>query len=103
MQICLRYWAALPEKVSQPHIQLFHLFQQYVEFQEAAVIQGNLSTTFVTLSVLLTGFRTANNVEQKSNELKGILAVWRDRLPNMWDDINIWSDLVAWRQHVFGL
>jgi transformation/transcription domain-associated protein len=58
--------------------------------------------------------RNANNVEPKSNELKGILAVWRDRLPNVWDgmystlsnsyvDINIWSDLVAWRQHVFGI
>lgn len=90
-QLCLKYWSSLPDKVGRPHIQLFHLFQQYVEFQEAAVIQANLSTT------------SAQNVEPKSNELKGILAVWRDRLPNVWDDINIWSDLVAWRQHVFGI
>jgi transformation/transcription domain-associated protein len=46
-QLCLKYWSSLPEKVSKPHIQLFHLFQQYVEFQEAAVIQANLSTTYV--------------------------------------------------------
>ncbi|KAJ7276442.1 hypothetical protein B0H12DRAFT_1227571 [Mycena haematopus] len=26
---------------------------------------------------------------------------WRERLPNLQDDISIWSDLVAWRQNVF--
>jgi phosphatidylinositol kinase/protein kinase (PI-3 family) len=60
-QLCLKYWSSLPDKVSKPHIQLFHLFQQYVEFQEAAVIQSNLSTTYE--NKLMQKFRNANNVE----------------------------------------
>jgi transformation/transcription domain-associated protein len=30
------------------------------------------------------------------------LGTWRERLPNSWDDINIWSEVVAWRQHIFN-
>ena len=30
----------------------------------------------------------------KSQELKRVLQVWRERLPNVWDDINIWNDLL---------
>ena len=32
-----------------------------------------------------------------------MLGTWRDRLPNVWDDINAWQDLVTWRQHIFAL
>jgi transformation/transcription domain-associated protein len=31
-----------------------------------------------------------------------VLQAWRERLPNLHDDITIWSDLVAWRQNVFN-
>ncbi|KAJ3191208.1 hypothetical protein HK101_007980 [Irineochytrium annulatum] len=89
IQMALKNWYALPVQVSSAHIPLLHTFQQFVELGEAAQMQDNLSGTQVT------------NIDTKSQELKGILLTWRERLPNMWDDINIWSDLVAWRQHVF--
>jgi transformation/transcription domain-associated protein len=89
IQHCLRQWTALPEVITGAHIPLLHTLQQYVEFGEAATIQHNLLST------------NQQNAEVKSTELKGILQIWKDRLPNTWDDINIWSDLVSWRQHVF--
>ncbi|KAK4051001.1 transcription-associated protein 1 [Microbotryomycetes sp. JL201] len=90
IQLALRKWYYLPEVVSQAHTPLLQVFQQFVELQEAQQVFNSLATT------------TTANLDQRSNELKSVLGTWRDRLPNQWDDINVWSDLVAWRQHVFS-
>ena len=90
IQLSLRKWYYLPEIVSQAHVPLLTVFQQFVELQEAQQIFISLSGT------------NAQNLDARSQELKNVLGTWRDRLPNLWDDINVWSDLVAWRQHVFG-
>src|SRR5439155_2428147 len=37
------------------------------------------------------------------NEVRNVLSSWKERLPNIWDDINIWSDIVAFRKHVFNV
>jgi len=89
MQLTLRKWVALPANLSPAHIPLLQHFQQFVELQEAVKIFGSLSTT------------NAQNLEKKSSDLKMVLQAWRERLPNIHDDISIWSDLVAWRQNVF--
>jgi transformation/transcription domain-associated protein len=89
MQLSLRKWASLPSHLSAAHIPLLQHFQQFVELQEAVQIFGSLSAT------------NAANLEKKSSELKMVLQAWRERLPNLHDDISIWSDLVAWRQNVF--
>ncbi|KAI8897674.1 hypothetical protein BC833DRAFT_539959 [Globomyces pollinis-pini] len=89
IQLVLKQWHSLPRIISYSHIPTFYAFQQFVELQEACGIQTNLHAT------------TASNIDMKSQELKNIISTWRDRLPNMWDDMSIWSDLVAWRQHVF--
>jgi transformation/transcription domain-associated protein len=91
VQFILRKWLGLPEHSSEAHIPLLQNFQLFVEMTEACQIIANLQCT------------NAGNMDSKSQELKGILQVWRDRLPNEWDDINLWSDLVAWRQHVFSI
>lgn len=90
VQLSLRKWHALPSIVTQSHIPLLQNFQQFLELQEASQIFTSLMTT------------NAQNLEQRSMELRSILGTWRERLPNMWDDINVWSDLVAWRQHIFS-
>ncbi|KAL6601053.1 hypothetical protein U3516DRAFT_602921 [Neocallimastix sp. 'constans'] len=90
VQLTLKKWHMLPEVVSYSHINLLHMFQQFVELNEANQIKINLNNTKV------------ENIEKKSEELKGILQTWRERLPNYWEDINLWSDLVAWRQHIFS-
>ncbi|KAJ3373226.1 hypothetical protein HDU91_000939 [Kappamyces sp. JEL0680] len=89
IQLVLKQWNSLPTIVSNAHLSTFHAFQQFVELHEAFTIQSNLIGT------------TAVNIDIKSQELKNILSTWRDRLPNLWDDMNMWSDLVSWRQHVF--
>ncbi|KAI7885947.1 uncharacterized protein EV154DRAFT_427566 [Mucor mucedo] len=90
VQLALRKWHSLPAVVTQSHLPLLQTFQQYLELSEASQIFKSLSST------------TAQNLDQRSAELRSILGTWRERLPNMWDDINVWSDLVAWRQHIFS-
>ncbi|KAI5963026.1 TRA1 [Candida pseudojiufengensis] len=89
IQLALRKWHGLPKKFANAHIPLLHTFQQYVEFMEASQVYASLVST------------NAQNLDVKSQELKRVLQVWRERLPNIWDDINIWNDLVTWRQHAF--
>ncbi|KAI0320805.1 FAT domain-containing protein [Amylostereum chailletii] len=88
-QLALRKWIALPSHLSLAHIPLLQHFQQFVELQEAVQIFSSLSNT------------NATNLEKSSADLKMILQAWRERLPNLHDDISIWSDLVSWRQNVF--
>lgn len=89
IQLALRKWHGLPSKFNNAHIPLLHTFQQYVEFMEASQVYASLVST------------NAQNLDVKSQDLKRVLQVWRERLPNTWDDINIWNDLITWRQHAF--
>ncbi|KAJ1975068.1 transcription-associated protein 1, partial [Dimargaris xerosporica] len=89
IQRSLQLWHALPANIGPAHTGHLHLFQLYVELQEAQQMYASLEST------------TATNVEAKSHELKTSLQTWRERLPNAWDDIQLWSDMVAWRQHMF--
>jgi transformation/transcription domain-associated protein len=91
IQLSIRKWHQLPKRITQAHIPLLQNFQQLVELHDASVICQSLSQT------------TQVNLDQKSGELKLLLGTWRDRLPNVWDDITAWQDLVTWRQHIFGL
>lgn len=89
IQLSLRKWHSLPNKITNAHIPLLQAFQQLVELHDASIIYASLNAT------------TAQNLDAKSQELKMLLGTWRDRLPNVWDDINSWHDLVTWRQHIF--
>ena len=91
IQLSIRKWHQLPKGITNAHIPILQQFQQLVELHDASVISISLAQT------------TSANLDMKSGELKLLLSMWRDRLPNMWDDINAWQDLVTWRQHVFGL
>jgi transformation/transcription domain-associated protein len=91
IQLSIRKWHQLPQRITNAHIPLLQNFQQLVELHDASVICQSLAQT------------NTNNLEVKSGELKLLLGTWRDRLPNVWDDITAWQDLVTWRQHIFGL
>jgi len=90
-QLVLRKWVSLPNTICSAHLPLLQHCQQFVELAEAANIFTGLANTNTT------------NLEKKSSELKHTLFTWRERLPNLEDDIEIWSDLVNWRQHVFEM
>ncbi|RKP22048.1 hypothetical protein ROZALSC1DRAFT_26560 [Rozella allomycis CSF55] len=87
IQTCLIKWHSFPNIISSCHIPLLVEFQQWLELNEAFEIYQNFNS---------------NNKQQMIQNVKGALSTWRDRLPNIWDDISIWSDLVAWRQHVYN-
>ncbi|KAH9909805.1 FAT domain-containing protein [Xylariomycetidae sp. FL2044] len=91
IQLSIRKWHQLPKRLTAAHIPMLHNFQQLVELHDASVICQSLAST------------NQNNLDVKSGELKLLLGSWRDRLPNIWDDITDWQDLVTWRQHIFGL
>ncbi|KAI4146146.1 MAG: hypothetical protein L6R39_003563 [Caloplaca ligustica] len=91
IQLSIRKWHQLPRRITNAHIPILQNFQQLVELHDASVISTSLNQT------------TSGNLDQKSQELKLLLGTWRDRLPNIWDDINAWQDLVNWRQHIFQL
>ncbi|WVQ95626.1 hypothetical protein IAU59_002724 [Kwoniella sp. CBS 9459] len=89
-QVTLRKWVSLPTNITAAHLPLLQMFQQCVELTEAAQVFDSLQMT------------NQSNLEMRCNgDLKTIFTTWRDRLPNFWDDISVWSDLLAWRQHVF--
>ena len=89
-QVTLRKWVTLPAQITAAHLPLLQMFQQCVELGEAAQVFDSLSMT------------TLSNLEMRVNtDLKSVFQIWRERLPNFWDDIMVWSDLLAWRQHVF--
>ncbi|EPY52670.1 PIKK/TRRAP protein kinase Tra1 [Schizosaccharomyces cryophilus OY26] len=89
MQFSLRRWQQLPKRVFQSHTTLLHHFQELAEMQEAYNIYTQLEST------------TIENLDAKLQDIKVVLQSWRERLPNIWDDINCWSDLVSWRKTVF--
>jgi transformation/transcription domain-associated protein len=91
IQLSIKNWHKLPRRITHAHIGLLQNFQQLVELHDASVICQSLAQT------------NATNLDVKSQELKVLLSTWRDRLPNLWDDINAWQDLVTWRQHIFQL
>ncbi|GAB1218167.1 hypothetical protein ATERTT37_007420 [Aspergillus terreus] len=91
IQLSLRKWLQLPKRITNAHIPILQHFQLLVELHDASHICASLSQT------------NERNLDTKSAELKLLLGTWRDRLPNLWDDINAWQDLVTWRQHIFQL
>ncbi|RAH67424.1 histone acetyltransferase TRA1 [Aspergillus aculeatinus CBS 121060] len=91
IQLSIRKWLQLPKRITNAHIPILQHFQLLVELHDASHICASLSQT------------NERNLDTKSAELKLLLATWRDRLPNLWDDINAWQDLVTWRQHIFQL
>lgn len=90
-QLSLKKWHQLPQRITNAHVPILQQFQQIVELQDASIICQALTQT------------TLQTLEQKSQELKLLLHTWRDRLPNPWDDIESWHDLVTWRQQIFNL
>ena len=80
-------WSQLPEFPSPAHCAALEQLQIIVEVQESQSLFANASNSM--------------NRPQFLQELKALLSTWRDRLPNNWEDTGVWSNLLAWRQHVF--
>lgn len=71
-------------------------FQQLVELEESSRILGELNA--------LSRHGNSNiNVEQKIDNVKNILAVWRERLPAPHEQLYVWNNILTWRNHVHAV
>ena len=87
IQAALHHWTSLPSLDAATHTPLLQIFQQFQELQESAQMLLEIS-----------------NAQRTSSppELSSILTTWRERLPNRWEDLPAWNDLVSWRNHMFS-
>jgi phosphatidylinositol kinase/protein kinase (PI-3 family) len=93
VQLVLKQWVSLPDTGIHTFIPLLEIFQQFVELQESAKILDELNNS--TRNITLT--------EQSVSKIKNILSTWQERLPNQWDSITVWDELLTWRRHVFTI
>ena len=87
IQEVMTNWSELPEFPSPATCAALEKIQIIVEMQESQSFFANACNSM--------------NRPQFLQELKALLSTWRDRLPNNWEDTGVWSNLLAWRQHVF--
>ena len=93
VQLVLKHWVSLPDTGIHTFMPLLEIFQQFVELQESAKILDELNNS--TRNTTLT--------EQSICKIKNILSTWQERLPNRWDSISVWDELLTWRRHVFTI
>lgn len=85
-ELALHQWQGLPRVLSRTHIPLMHLFHKFVEVKES--IQ------------MMTDIKHASQLHTLPN-LKPSINTWRERLPNKWEPILLWDDILTWRSHMF--
>lgn len=85
-ELALHQWQGLPRVLSRTHIPLMHLFHKFVEVKESVQI--------------MTDIKQASQTHTLPN-LKPSINTWRERLPNKWEPILLWDDILTWRSHMF--
>jgi len=85
-ELALAQWQGLPRTLSRAHVPLMHLFHQFIEVKES--IQ------------MMTDIKQAGQQHTLPN-LKPSINTWRERLPNKWEPILLWDDILTWRSHMF--
>lgn len=85
-ELALAQWQGLPQTLSRAHVPLMHLFHQFIEVKES--IQ------------MMTDIKLASQQHTMPN-LKPSINTWRERLPNKWEPILLWDDILTWRSHMF--
>ena len=84
----LKSWCLLPDVTVQAYVPLMQTFHQLVELHESALLLDEVNKSIRHNSV---------------PELKNTITAWRERLPNKWDDITVWYELLTWRNCVFKM
>ncbi len=87
-QYALKNWCLLPEVTVQAYVPLMQTFHRLVELHESCMILEEVNKSV-----------RHNTVP----EFKNTIQAWRERLPNKWDDVTVWHDLLTWRTHIFKM
>jgi transformation/transcription domain-associated protein len=100
MHAALRKWWQLPELIVQPHLNMLHLFQIMVEMQESArmLVELHSARRYIDNPEFI-----AHNLKEIEVKLDQKLEVWRMRMPNEWDGLPWWSEVLQWRHHVYNV
>eukprot|EP00457_Paulinella_chromatophora_P000070 gb/GEZN01000070.1/.p1 GENE.gb/GEZN01000070.1/~~gb/GEZN01000070.1/.p1 ORF type:complete len:2436 (+),score=418.65 gb/GEZN01000070.1/:121-7308(+) len=87
-QTALRQWQGRPALVGTAHLELLQRFQRLVELSESARMMRDLQVYAK---------------QRMTPNFKSFITTWRERLPNEWEDLLVWSSVLTWRIHVFTL
>lgn len=89
-QYALKRWIGLSGISAHAYVPLLQKFHTFVELEESCSILDEV--------------QKAIRVNPPSNhvpDIKPIISAWRERLPNVWDDLTVWSDIIRMRVNVF--
>jgi transformation/transcription domain-associated protein len=89
-QYALKRWIGLSGISAHAFVPLLQKFHTFVELEESCSIIDEV--------------QKAIRVNPPSNhvpDIKPIINAWRDRLPNVWDDLTVWSDIIRMRVNLF--
>ncbi|XP_029341770.1 transformation/transcription domain-associated protein isoform X2 [Acyrthosiphon pisum] len=78
-------WKILPKYLCNAHIPLLQATQLIVELREALNIQNSWS-------------HSPENI----NNIDTLIQIWHNRNPWIGDSLNVWSDLISWRQTYYS-
>ncbi|XP_025202207.1 transcription-associated protein 1-like [Melanaphis sacchari] len=78
-------WKVLPKYLCNAHIPLLQATQLIVEVREAL----NIQTSW---------FQSPENI----NNVNALIQIWHNRNPWIGDSLNVWSDLISWRQTYYS-
>ncbi|RHY58145.1 hypothetical protein DYB30_004780, partial [Aphanomyces astaci] len=88
VDLALHQWQGLPRVLSRAHVPLLHLFHQFIEAKESLQIMADI--------------KVATQQHNLPN-LKPSINTWRERLPNSYEPILMWDDILTWRSHMFAV
>jgi transformation/transcription domain-associated protein len=86
-ELALHQWQGLPCILSRAHLPLMHLFHKFVEVKESIQMMEDIKSASAQHAAL--------------PNLKPSINTWRERLPNKWEPILLWDDILTWRSHMF--
>ncbi|CAI5712891.1 unnamed protein product [Hyaloperonospora brassicae] len=86
-ELALHQWQGLPRILSRAHLPLMHLFHKFVEVKESIQMMEDIKSASIQHAAL--------------PNLKPSINTWRERLPNKWEPILLWDDILTWRSHMF--
>jgi hypothetical protein len=87
----LKEWQALPPLAVSPAHE--HLLMQSQLLQEAR--------DSLTLASNLDSLAKHNSEHFTPPDIRPLIQLWRERLPNNWDSAHLWDGVFSWRMHLF--
>ena len=117
VELVLQRWQSLPggSVKAETHSELLQIFQNLVELQESCNMMQQISRATANGIVTQMSGRKSSAKKKTTGKLPTITAsslnlnfdrvihTWRSRLPNAWEPLSTWANLLIWRKHIYHL